>query len=57
MSDVITYLLYAVLVVVLALVGRYIGKMYDYPGTGTVIGGLIGIGLVYWHSTSEEKIM
>lgn len=56
MSDsVITYLLYAVLVIVLALVGRYIGKMYDYPGTGTVIGGLVGIGLVYWHASSSSE--
>jgi len=52
----ITYLLYAVLVVVLALVGRYIGKMYNYPGTGTVIGGLVGIGLVYWHANSSSDM-
>ena len=56
MSDsVLTYLLYAVLVVVFALVGRYIGKVYDYPGTGTVIGGLVGVGLVYWHANSSDS--
>lgn len=53
-----TYFLYVVLVVVLALVGRYFGKMHDNPGVGTVIGGLVGIGLVYWHVNSKsESIM
>ena len=56
MSEVVTYLLYAILVVVLALAGRYVGNMYKYPGTGTVIGGLIGIGLVYWHSQSSSTV-
>lgn len=55
MSDAVTYLLYAVLIVVLALVGRYVGEMYKYPGTGTVIGGLVGVGLSYWHYSSNPK--
>jgi hypothetical protein len=56
MSEVVTYLLYAILVVVLAMAGRYIGDMYKYPGTGTLIGGAIGVGLAYWHSTTNNEI-
>jgi len=53
MSEVVTYLLYAVLVVVLAMVGRYVGAMWEYPNTGLVIGGLVGAGLAFWHSQSD----
>lgn len=55
MSDAVTYLLYAVLIIALALVGRYVGEMYKYPGTGTVIGGLAGVGLSYWHYSTHPS--
>jgi hypothetical protein len=53
MSEAVTYLLYALLVVVLAMAGRYVGNMWNYPTTGLVVGGLVGAGLAYWHSQSD----
>jgi hypothetical protein len=52
-----TYFLYVILVIVLALIGRYFGKMHDLAGAGTIVGGLVGIGLVYWHVNSESSMM
>lgn len=52
----LTYLLYAVLVIVLAVAGWYIGKQWgDYKEVGAVVGGLIGVGIVYWHSSSGSS--
>jgi hypothetical protein len=53
-SEMLTYLLYAVLVIVLAVAGWYIGNRWKYKEVGTVVGGLIGVGIVYWHSTSTS---
>lgn len=52
-SDMITYLLYAALVVVLAVAGYYIGG--EYKEVSAVIGGLVGAGIVYYHSTSSSR--
>ena len=46
------YLLYAVLVIVLAVAGWYIGSQWHYNEVGAVVGGLMGMGIVYWHSSS-----
>lgn len=55
-SEMLTYLLYAVLVIVLAVAGWYIGKQWgDYKEVGAVVGGLIGVGIVYWHSSSGSS--
>lgn len=48
----LTYLLYAVLVIVLAVAGWYIGNQWQYKEVGAVVGGLIGVGIVYYHSNS-----
>jgi drug/metabolite transporter (DMT)-like permease len=54
-SEMLTYLLYAVLVIVLAVAGWYIGNRWNYKEVGAVVGGLIGVGIVYWHSTSGNS--
>ena len=46
-SEMLTYLLYAVLVIVLAVAGWYIGNQWQYKEVGAVVGGLIGAGIVY----------
>lgn len=51
----LTYLLYAVLVIVLAVAGWYIGNKYQYKEMGAVVGGLVGVGVVYWHSSSANS--
>jgi hypothetical protein len=51
-SEMLTYLLYAVLVIVLAVAGWYIGNQWQYKEVGAVVGGLIGVGIVYYHSNS-----
>lgn len=51
-SEMLTYLLYAVLVIVLAVAGWYIGDTYKYKEAGAIVGGLIGAAFVYYHSTS-----
>jgi len=51
-SEMLTYLLYTVLVIVLAVAGWYIGNQWQYKEVGSVVGGLIGVGVVYWHSNS-----
>lgn len=51
----LTYLLYAVLVIVLAVAGWYIGNQWQYKEVGAVVGGLIGVGIVYWHSNSGNS--
>jgi hypothetical protein len=54
-SEMLTYLLYAVLVIVLAVAGWYIGNQWQYKEVGAVVGGLIGVGIVYWHSNSGSS--
>lgn len=54
-SEMLTYLLYAVLVIVLAVAGWYIGNKWQYKEVGAVVGGLIGVGIVYFHSTSGSS--
>ena len=49
-SEMLTYLLYAVLVVVLAVAGWYLGETFKYKEVGAVVGGLLGVGIAYWHS-------
>ena len=51
----LTYLLYAVLIIVLAVSGWYIGAQWQYREVGAVVGGLVGAGFVYWHSTSGSS--
>lgn len=53
-SEMLTYLLYAVLVIVLAVAGMYIGKQWDFKNAGAIVGGLVGVGIAYWHSTSSS---
>ena len=57
MSDAITYLIYAILVVVLALAGKYVGEMAGWPIGGMLAGGFIGVGVSIWHNSYENKIM
>jgi len=52
-SEMLTYLLYAVLVIVLVVAGWYIGNQWNYKEVGAVVGGLVGAGVVYWHSSSS----
>lgn len=50
MSMEIQLSLYAILVVVTAFAGYYIGRMYDYPMTGAAVGvgaGVVASGLMY----------
>jgi hypothetical protein len=54
-SEMLTYLLYAVLVIVLAVAGWYIGNQYQYKEMGAIVGGLIGVGIVYYHSSSGSS--
>jgi hypothetical protein len=54
-SEMLTYLLYAVLVIVLAVAGWYIGNQWQYKQVGAVVGGLIGASIVYWHSSSSSS--
>lgn len=49
----LTYLLYAVLVIVLAVAGWYIGNQWQYKEVGAVVGGLIGAGIVYYYSNNS----
>ena len=51
----LTYLLYAVLVIVLAVAGWYIGNYWEYKEVGAVVGGLVGAGIVYWHANSASN--
>jgi hypothetical protein len=53
-SEMLT-LLYVALVIVLAVAGWYIGNKWDYKQMGAVVGGLIGVGVVYWHSNSGSS--
>jgi hypothetical protein len=53
-SEILTYLLYAVLVIVLAVAGWYLGNQYSYKEVGAVVGGLVGVGLVYYHTSSSS---
>ncbi len=52
-SEMLTYMLYAVLVVVLAVAGWYIGNQWQYKEMGAVVGALIGVGIVYYQSTGS----
>lgn len=52
-SEILTYLIYAVLVIVLAVAGWYIGEQWQYKEVGAVLGGVIGVGIVYWYSNSS----
>jgi len=54
-SEMLTYLLYAVLVIVLAVAGFYIGKQWQYKEMGAALGGLVGVAVVYYHSTSASS--
>jgi hypothetical protein len=55
-SEMLTYLLYAVLVIVLAVAGWYIGSQWAYKEVGAVVGGLVGVvGVVYLHSSSASS--
>lgn len=55
-SEMLTYLLYAVLVIVLAVAGWYIGNQWQYKEIGAAVGGLIGAGIVYWHATNNSSV-
>lgn len=56
-SQMLTYLLYVVLVIVLATAGWHIGGQWGYKQVGAVFGGLVGGGIVFWHrrKTSVEN--
>jgi hypothetical protein len=53
-SEMLTYVLYAVLVIILAVAGWYIGNQWEYKEVGAVVGGLIGVGIAYWHSNNSS---
>ena len=60
MSSTLMWILYGVLIVVLGVVGYFIGKNYDAVGTkiGTGLGvasGLLVAGVI-WYSQSEEFV-
>ncbi len=54
-SEMLTYLLYAVLVIVLAVAGWYIGNKWQYKEIGAVVGGVVGAGIAYLHSSSSDN--
>jgi len=54
-SEMLTYLLYAVLVIVLAVAGWYIGNQWQYKEVGALVGGLVGVGVVYYYSKSSPN--
>lgn len=49
--------LYALLVIIIAIAGYYIGQMYDYPWTGVIIGVVIGVVIVaiMWRVMGSES--
>lgn len=54
-SEMLSYLMYALLVIILAVAGWYIGKQWEYKEIGAVIGALIGLALAYGiHSYNSE---
>lgn len=53
-SEMLTYLLYAVLVIVLAVAGYYIGEQKGMKEIGAGVGALVGAGLVYYHYSSSS---
>ena len=54
-SEMLTYLLYAVLVIVLAVAGWYIGNQWQYKEIGAAVGALIGAGIVYFHASTSTS--
>lgn len=58
MSSMLMWILYGVLIVILGVVGYYVGKNYESVGTmlGTGIGVAAGaiVSGVIWYSQSEE---
>jgi len=46
-SEMMIYLLYALLIIVLAIAGWYMGEKYKAPYVGAGVGLLIGVGAVY----------
>jgi hypothetical protein len=46
-SEMMIYVLYILLVVVLAVAGWYMGARYTMPYIGAGVGALIGVGAVY----------
>jgi mannitol-specific phosphotransferase system IIBC component len=51
-SEMLTYLLSAVVVVILAVIGWYVGAKWNYKEVGAVAGAVVGIGAVYWYNSS-----
>lgn len=60
MSSMLMWILYGVLIVILGVVGYYVGKNYDAIGTmlGTGIGIAAGaiVSGVIWYSQNEEYV-
>lgn len=51
----LTYLLYAVLVIVLAVAGWYIGNQWQSKELGAVVGGLVGVGIVVYSNNNSNS--
>jgi hypothetical protein len=54
-SEMLTYLLYAVLVIVLAVAGWYIGNQWQSKELGAVVGGLVGVGIVVYSNNNSNS--
>lgn len=54
-SEMMIYLLYVLLIIVLAIAGWYMGAKYTKPYIGAGVGLLIGVGAVYGIRSQNQQ--
>lgn len=54
-SEMMIYLLYALLIIVLAIAGWYMGLRHEMPYVGAGVGLVIGVGAVYGIKSQNQQ--